>query len=902
MIFTEKKITINNNECKIDSPVVLYRGDYNVEVRFTIVSSPYKYSNKQETNVIEQTEASYGQLVIKTPGDKAPIFSEITATKRGAITFTITAEMIDEVDEIGDYTFQIRLLDENKESRATIPEVKDGIEIREPIAQEDVTSTNEVNVATVGYALTTAGTTEDVFDAQGNYNKTTWGTGDRITDAKLNKIEAAIDGVNKKANNIPTKTSQLENDSDYATITQVNLAIDNAQLGYGDFEIDNIKVKNIDVNKINFDKYSHINSNNYSIRKVAGINWETIVPIFETSTDIATVTIDLTRFEFEDLYFKPTNISGQSVIYYTEGVAGKNLTYNNIITGKDKNFVYDEVSGYCKVDVNSIKATYSTIVFAMNKAECEVYSTAKNIIGSQHIKDESIYPRHIADKEMLRDTICMSSNNYFDVNLCEKKYSGGYDVGTGLPIWTVNNTTADKYRTITLPIGENGHIIIKKPNYYDNVVVQCYYLKQDGTLANNFTTKGINKAENTYPYNVNPYTEVNSDYIKVDCANAKAHDAVKLTITYHYANEILEDLVYINYKNAFIPEWLDAKGIVSNIQNSSDIEIILPSKYIVATGRELDIHYNNVVRYYNTDYAQRIRMDGQFRNFKKFAKITPTDEMRNFTAKLRFYKDDTLNISLQKDINVEIVKTTEGTGTKKVLIIGDSYTAHNVYVRELKQLFDSDSSMNIELLGTRGTSPCNHEGRAGWRAYEYVNCASGVYGDKVANAFYNPATSKFDFSYYMSQNNYNNVDIVCLNLGTNDLIRSNNNTVEIMLDSYNYMINSIKAYNSNIKILIGLAGARGLADLDNKGEIDSALTSTKALINEFDNRESDNIYVVPYYLNLDPNHDFNFDEMAISNRWPDVKMRIANDSVHPSNTGYCKIADVIYAYIKYVSM
>ena len=198
MIFTEKKITINNNECKIDSPVVLYRGDYNVEVRFTIVSSPYKYSNKQETNVIEQTEASYGQLVIKTPGDKAPIFSEITATKRGAITFTITAEMIDEVDEIGDYTFQIRLLDENKESRATIPEVKNGIEIREPIASEDVSTTNEVGVATVGYAVTTAGTTEDTFDNQGNYNKTTWATGDRITAQKLNKMETGIDEINKK--------------------------------------------------------------------------------------------------------------------------------------------------------------------------------------------------------------------------------------------------------------------------------------------------------------------------------------------------------------------------------------------------------------------------------------------------------------------------------------------------------------------------------------------------------------------------------------------------------------------------------------------------------------------------------------------------------------------------------
>ena len=242
MIFTEKKITINNDQCKIDSPVVLYRGDYNVEVRFTIVSSPYKYSNKQETNVIEQTEASYGQLVIQTP-NTTPIFSEITATKKGAITFTITAEMIDEVTEIGSYTFQIRLLDENKESRVTIPEVVDGIEIREPIATEDITDTNEVNVAAVGYAMTTAGTPEDAFDSQGNYIKTNWKTGVRITDAKLNKIDAGIDGVNKKIANldlsrvdltgyaktedIPTRVSQLTNDSNYVNTTQMNEAIAN---------------------------------------------------------------------------------------------------------------------------------------------------------------------------------------------------------------------------------------------------------------------------------------------------------------------------------------------------------------------------------------------------------------------------------------------------------------------------------------------------------------------------------------------------------------------------------------------------------------------------------------------------------------------------------------------------
>ena len=142
--------------------------------------------------------------------------------------------MIDEITEVGNYTFQIRLLDENKESRVTIPEVVNGIEIREPIDLEDATTTNEVNVATVGYAMTTAGTPEDAFDSQGNYIKTNWKTGVRITAAKLNKIDAGIDGVNKKIANaggsgevdlssyakktdLPTKTSQLANDSGYIT-------------------------------------------------------------------------------------------------------------------------------------------------------------------------------------------------------------------------------------------------------------------------------------------------------------------------------------------------------------------------------------------------------------------------------------------------------------------------------------------------------------------------------------------------------------------------------------------------------------------------------------------------------------------------------------------------------------
>ena len=239
MIFTDRTITVQKGTSSINDTIVLYRGDKEVEIRFTLnEGSPFRFGSGASPNIIEKTEAAYGQLIIKTPNDLPSIFSEIAPTNNGKIVFTITAEMIDEITEVGNYTFQIRLLDESMNSRATLPEVVNGIEIREPIATEDITNTNEVGVATVGYAMTTAGTTEDSFDSQGNYNKTTWGTGDRITAAKLNKIEAGIDGVNKKvasggtgggvANSvdwsnvqnkptIPTNTSQLTNDSGFIT-------------------------------------------------------------------------------------------------------------------------------------------------------------------------------------------------------------------------------------------------------------------------------------------------------------------------------------------------------------------------------------------------------------------------------------------------------------------------------------------------------------------------------------------------------------------------------------------------------------------------------------------------------------------------------------------------------------
>ena len=155
MIFTDRTIIVQKGISSINDTIILYRGDKEVEIRFTLnEGSPFKFSGGTSSNIIEKTEAAYGQLIIKAPENLPAVFSEVAPTSEGKIVFTITGEMIDEISEVGNYSFQIRLFDENKNSRVTLPEVDNGIEIREPIASEDTTSTVSIRYDATTKSLT----------------------------------------------------------------------------------------------------------------------------------------------------------------------------------------------------------------------------------------------------------------------------------------------------------------------------------------------------------------------------------------------------------------------------------------------------------------------------------------------------------------------------------------------------------------------------------------------------------------------------------------------------------------------------------------------------------------------------------------------------------------------------
>jgi hypothetical protein len=200
LIYIERTIEIKKNIAKIEEPIILYKGDKNIELQFMIENNPFKYKSG--------VELTYGQLVVKRP--KAdPIFSEVAKLSNNKVLFVVTGDMIDELSELGEYDFQIRLINADKTSRGTIPPVTAGIIIKEPLCEEpDNIAT--INESTVNDAIVPASDeTLDVFDNNGDYIKTEWQDGDTITDSKLNKIEDALYEINGKEVSVEVDLSGL---------------------------------------------------------------------------------------------------------------------------------------------------------------------------------------------------------------------------------------------------------------------------------------------------------------------------------------------------------------------------------------------------------------------------------------------------------------------------------------------------------------------------------------------------------------------------------------------------------------------------------------------------------------------------------------------------------------------
>ena len=187
MLYARVVLWVKKDEIISDSKVILYRGDKNVDIEFTLKSVDYVL-----------TESAFAQLILTRPYATS-VFSEIFKIGNNKVTIRITGDMIDELNEKESYAIQIRLFDSERVARATLPPCYDVIYVREPIAVERTDGDEAlVNLAKVNYALTGRNSERigDIF-TDGIYNKTIWYDGDLITDGRLNKIEDALYSISE---------------------------------------------------------------------------------------------------------------------------------------------------------------------------------------------------------------------------------------------------------------------------------------------------------------------------------------------------------------------------------------------------------------------------------------------------------------------------------------------------------------------------------------------------------------------------------------------------------------------------------------------------------------------------------------------------------------------------------
>lgn len=372
----------------------------------------------------------------------------------------------------------------------------------------------------------------------------------------------------------------------------------------------------------------------------------------------------------------------------------------------------------------------------------------------------------------------------------------------------------------------------------------------------------------------------------------------------------------ITYEEYFSPYHIVEKSAIDNPVKElfKDDGIIVDRKIImplyglyVMQGKSVPVFFDNIIMHgqaKNLNVFQSAK--GNFLDNGVFQKSLETLEKgfyQNYVIANSSYNtllkknDDVVNNS-----RLTVVDTNAGNGvTRKVLVIGDSLTAANVWTDKLIDLF-ADDVMNIEMLGTRGTLKAPNEGRGGWRAWNYAfekDASNDGLSSSVTNPFFNPVSNKFDFSYYMNQQNYTSVDYILLCLGTNDVSRSTHNADDDILLAWKTIIDSIKAFDNNIKILIWLLPMPcGLTNEQPKK--DTFLHMKELLINKYDNvesRQTNKIYLVDVGCSVSPTDDFNYKEELIS-EYGEEKWKRPTDIIHLANKGYYAIAKNIHAGIK----
>lgn len=199
----EYSIIINKQKSILNRQLSIFQHDKGIDVYFKLMDTDYL-----------DLSSNYllSDIVLVSPLKKQ-IKSDIVPIIDNKILFTINNEIMNQIDEIGNYHVHIRIYDD-KGGRIKLPYFIMSVEECEVDDDDlsygtvDGTAIDNTKVAKYGKELKT-------FNDDGSYNRTIWISGDVITDSKLNKLEQATSEIKDEILQHKTKLIELEESKGY---------------------------------------------------------------------------------------------------------------------------------------------------------------------------------------------------------------------------------------------------------------------------------------------------------------------------------------------------------------------------------------------------------------------------------------------------------------------------------------------------------------------------------------------------------------------------------------------------------------------------------------------------------------------------------------------------------------
>lgn len=340
-------------------------------------------------------------------------------------------------------------------------------------------------------------------------------------------------------------------------------------------------------------------------------------------------------------------------------------------------------------------------------------------------------------------------------------------------------------------------------------------------------------------------------------------------------------------------------NLIESVEQPSDL--LLSTFIDVVEGKQFNLFLDNLtVKPPLTDnYNLLLDSSSPLVRKSKHYQFTPGIGAADFSPVASVYNNNVQLLS-SKTTTIRTHANSGGTGTKNVLLIGDSLTDLQTLPTNVKTLLDADVDVTFNQIGTRGDVTGKHEGRASWRWEDYIK--GDVYSGS-SNAFW--IGGQLDFSAYIVDNGFSGLDYVIINLGTNDVkqgseLISDFDINAIIADAKTFIDVIISDFPS-CKIAIVLPSLGSPIFLGDNNALFFRTSMAKLCLKyleEFDDAAYNaNVTTLSMNLWIDRGNSYPFTTEAISSIVTATGITIT-DAIHPLAIGYAQKAQSYYAKIR----